>query len=222
MEPRSSRLKEKKKGEGEQLIKKIFVRNVIEDNKLLNHFLSDGSYCIILPTNPNNCSALSNLLSKSQSTISRVSDVQCSNTEIPKDSGHLPMNGALGKNGELSSSKEISASVCSGKKVPPTACMHDCLNVPASLDANNAETDDNADGLLDQGLLSCVTCGILSFSCVAVVKPRECAARWLMSADSSLITKQLAGSGESHLIDALQGMTVNIEILCKSYVFSVH
>ncbi|TKW18356.1 hypothetical protein SEVIR_5G426200v4 [Setaria viridis] len=209
MEPRSSRLKEKKKGEGEQLVKKIFVRNVIEDNKLLNHFLSDGSSCIILPTSPNNGSALSTLLSKSQSTTSRVSDVQCSSTETPKDSGHLPMNGALGKNGELSSSKEISASVCSGKEVPPTACMHDCVNMPGSLDANNAESDkgdvNNADGILDQGLLSCVTCGILSFSCVAVIKPRECAAKWLMSADSSLINKQLAGSGESHLIDALQG-----------------
>ncbi|OEL31047.1 Lysine-specific demethylase JMJ705 [Dichanthelium oligosanthes] len=204
MEPRSSRLKEKKKCEGEQLVKKIFVQNVIEDNKLLNHFLSDGSSCIILPTSPNNGSALSTLLSKSQAAQSRILDGQCSNTEAPKDSGHLPMNGAL-------SSKEISSSVCSGKKFQPTTCMHNCVNMSGSSDANDAESDkgdiNTAAGLLDQGFLSCVTCGILSFSCVAVIKPRECAAKWLMSADSSLISKQFAGSGESHLVDALQNAT---------------
>jgi len=96
-----------------------------------------------------------------------------------------------------------------------------------SSDANNAESDkgdiNSTAGLLDQGFLSCVTCGILSFSCVAVIKPRECAAKWLMSADSSLINKQqFAGSGESHLIDALQSATTNSGILRKPYVFIVH
>ncbi|CAL4946041.1 unnamed protein product [Urochloa decumbens] len=208
MEPRSSRLKEKKKSEGEQLVKKIFVQNVIEDNKLLNHFLRDGSSCIVLPTSPNGGSALSTLLSKSQSPKSRVSDGRCSNTEAPKDSGHLTMNGALGKDGELSSSKEISPSLCSGKEFPPTTC-------------NNTESEkggiNSADGLLDQGFLSCVTCGILSFSCVAVIKPREHAAKWLMSADSSLINKHLAGSGESHLIDALRSATTNSENLRSDF-----
>ncbi|CAO2167429.1 unnamed protein product [Urochloa humidicola] len=197
MEPRSSRLKEKKKSEGEQLVKKIFVQNVIEDNKLLNHFLSDGSSCIVLPTSPN--------------------DGRCSNTEAPKDSGHLAMNGTLGKDGELSSSKEISSSLCSGKEFSPTTCMHGCVNTPDSSGANNTESDKGASGLLDQGFLSCVTCGILSFSCVAVIKPKECAAKWLMSADSSLINKHLVGSGESHLIDALRSATTNSEILRSDF-----
>ncbi|KAG2593686.1 hypothetical protein PVAP13_5NG012569 [Panicum virgatum] len=222
VEPRSSRLKEKKKGEGEQLVKKIFVQNVIEDNKLLNHFLRDGSSCIILPTSPNDGSALSTLLSKSQSTTkSRISDCHCNITEAPKDSRCLPVNGLLGKNGELSSSKELSTSVCSGEKFLPTACMHDCVNMSGSSDANNAESDkgdiNSTAGLLDQGFLSCVTCGILSFSCVAVIKPRECAAKWLMSADSSLINKQFADSGESHLIDALQSATTNSGILRSGF-----
>ncbi|CAO1942711.1 unnamed protein product [Urochloa humidicola] len=214
MEPRSSRLKEKKKSEGEQLVKKIFVQNVIEDNKLLNHFLSDGSSCIVLPTSPNDGSAPSSLLSKSQSPKSRVSDGRCSNTEAPKDSGHLAMNEPLGKDGGLSSSKEISSTLCSGKEFPPT---QGCVNTSDSSGANNAESDKGASGLLDQGFLSCVTCGILSFSCVAVVKPKECAAKWLMSADSSLINKHLAGSGESHLIDALRSATTNSEILRSDF-----
>ncbi|AQK98874.1 Lysine-specific demethylase REF6 [Zea mays] len=210
MEPRSCRLKEKKKSEGDQLIKKIFVQNVIEDNKLLGHFLSDGSPCIILPVNYNDGSPLSTLLSKFQSTTdSRISHGQCSKAEAPKDSRRLPMDGA-DKNRELSSSNKNSLSAFSGKTVPlpPRICIHECANVTGASHAHNAENDkvdmNSAAGLLDQGLLSCVTCGILSFSCVAVIKPRECAAKWLMAADSSLINDRLASSGE-HDIDALQG-----------------
>ncbi|KAJ1286714.1 hypothetical protein BS78_03G373100 [Paspalum vaginatum] len=220
-EPRSCRLKEKKKGEGEQLVKKIFVRNVIKDNKLLSHFLSDGSSCIILPTSANGGSVLSTLLSKSQSTTkSRILDAQCSNTEAPKDPGSLPMNGAFGKNKELLSSEELSLSG-SGKKFPPAMCMHDCTNMSSSSNAHNAESDkgdiNSASGLLDQGFLSCVTCGILSFSCVAVIKPTDCAAKRLMSADSSLINNQLAGSGESHLIDALRSARTSDGILRSDF-----
>ncbi|KAL6616571.1 hypothetical protein ACP70R_038841 [Stipagrostis hirtigluma subsp. patula] len=213
MEPRSPRLKEMKKDEGEQLVKKIFVQNVIEDNKLLSHFLSDGSSCIVLPTNTHAGPVLSTLLSKCRSkTESRILNSLCSNKESPEDPGCLPLDGVLGKNGELrncvalSSTKGSSSSVCSGKKFPPTACMHDCVNVSISSDAHNAESDKgdivNNAGLLDQGLLSCVTCGILSFSCVVVIKPRECAAKWLMSADYNLINNQLVGSGESRPADA--------------------
>jgi len=209
MEPRSCRLKEKKKSEGDQLIKKIFVQNVIEDNKLLGHFLSDGSSCIILPVNYSDGSPLSTLLSKFQSTTdSRISHDQCSKTEAPKDSRCLPKDQA-DKNWELSSSNKISLSVCSGKTVPPTTCIYDCANMSASSYTHNTENNkggmNSAAGLLDQGLLSCVACGILSFSCVAVIKPRECAAKWLMTADSSLINDRLASSGEHHMIDGLQG-----------------
>jgi len=91
--------------------------------------------------------------------------------------------------------------------------------VSGSSYAHNAESDKgdmhSAAGFLDQGLLSCVTCGILSFSCVAVIKPRECAAKWLMTADSSLINDRLASSGEHH-IDALQGGRTTGGILRKS------
>ncbi|KAL6840363.1 hypothetical protein ACP4OV_030173 [Aristida adscensionis] len=215
MEPRSSRLKEKKKGEGEQLVKKIFVRNVIEDNILLSYFQRDGSSCIILPPNAREGRALATLLAKCQSkTKPRLLDGLCSNLEAPEDSGCTPLNGALGENDELRyhialpAPEGSSLSVCSGKKLSPTTCMHDCVHMSSSSDAHNTESDKgditNDIGLLDQGLLSCVTCGILSFSCVAVIKPGEHAAKWLMSADSSLINNQLVSSGESHLVDALR------------------
>nr|CAD1820031.1 unnamed protein product [Ananas comosus var. bracteatus] len=57
------------------------------------------------------------------------------------------------------------------------------------------------DGLLDQGLLSCVTCGILSFACVAVVQPREAAVRYLMSSDCGFLNDQSAGSGGTSEVD---------------------
>jgi hypothetical protein len=205
MEPRSSRLKEKKKCDGEQLIKKIFVQNVIEDNKLLSCFVNDGCSCVILPTNAHVGPVLSNLVSKSQPrTEARVLNSTCTNGA---DSGSLSLTGTFGKSVALPSVKGNTSSVCPGKKYLPTTCMHDCVNTWSSSEAHNAESNMgdviSADGLLDQGLLSCVTCGILSFSFVAVIKPKEPAANFFMSADYSLIDKQLLGSGGSNLADTL-------------------
>ena len=61
---------------------------------------------------------------------------------------------------------------------------------------NDRETG-QGDSLSDQRLFSCVTCGILCFSCVAIVQPREPAARYLMSADCSFFNDWVVGSGVS-------------------------
>uniref|UniRef100_A0A0E0N6H6 JmjC domain-containing protein n=1 Tax=Oryza rufipogon TaxID=4529 RepID=A0A0E0N6H6_ORYRU len=177
METRSSRIKEKKKCEGEQLVKKMFIQNVIEDNELLSHLLNDGSSCIILPANAHDGPGLSTLRSTDQSNMnSRISHNLCSREEAPEASGCLSPN----RNGDT----------------------RNCI----SSDTHNMEGDKgdimSATGLLDQGLLSCVTCGILSFSCVAVLKPRDSTARYLMSADSNSINNQLSISGGSILADA--------------------
>lgn len=167
MEPRSSRLKEKKKGEGGQLVKKLFVQNAIQDNELLSCLLNDGSSCIILPINAHDGPVLSALRSRSQL--------------IPKS--------------KLS------------------RCTHD---------SHNAEGDKadviSAAGLLDQGLLSCVSCGILSFSCVAVIKPRECASKYFMSSDYNSINDQIVGSGGSHLANAAGSEGTNGGILRKLHI----
>lgn len=177
METRSSRIKEKKKCEGEQLVKKMFIQNVIEDNELLSHLLNDGSSCIILPANAHDGPGLSTLRSTDQSNMnSRISHNLCSREEAPEASGCLSPN----RNGDT----------------------RNCI----SSDTHNMEGDKgdimSSTGLLDQGLLSCVTCGILSFSCVAVLKPRDSTARYLMSADSNSINNQFSISGGSILADA--------------------
>ena len=65
-----------------------------------------------------------------------------------------------------------------------------------------------SDGLSDQRLFSCVTCGILSFACVAIVQPREQAARYLMSADCSFFNDWAVGSGiairDGHAVSSQQ------------------
>ncbi|KAM0883102.1 hypothetical protein ACQ4PT_031848 [Festuca glaucescens] len=213
MEPRSSRLKEKKKGEGGQLVKKLFVQNVIQDNELLSCLLNDGSSCIVLPITAHDGPVLSALRSRYQlRPKSNLSDNLCSSGETLEASRCLPQNEAFDLIGEirncsaLSSSKERSLPVCSGKKYPPARCMHDCVNLSSSPDTHNAEGDEvdviSAAGLLDQGLLSCVSCGILSFSCVAVIKPRECTSNYFMSSDYNLINDKLVASGGSHLANA--------------------
>ncbi|KAL5227805.1 hypothetical protein ABZP36_016070 [Zizania latifolia] len=186
LEPRSSRLKEKKKCEGEQLVKKVFIQNVIQDNELLSHLLNDGSSCIILPTNAHDGPVLSALRSKSQSKVnSKVSDGQCSSEEAPDASGYLPSNETLCRNGDTRNYSSSDVHDVGGDK-------GDIIS---------------ATGLLDHGLLSCVTCGILSFSCVAVLKPRDCTARYLMSADYNSINNLLSISGGSHLTKALRSET---------------
>uniref|UniRef100_A0ACD5XD13 Uncharacterized protein n=1 Tax=Avena sativa TaxID=4498 RepID=A0ACD5XD13_AVESA len=213
MEPRSSRLKEKKKGEGGQLVKKLFVQNVIQDNELLSCLLNDGSSCIILPINAHDGPVLSALRSRYQlKPKSNLSDDLCSSGKTLEASRCLPLNEAFDREGEirncgaLSSSKERSLPACSGKKYPPERYMHDSVNLSSSSDTYSAEGDEadiiSAAGLLDQGLLSCVSCGILSFSCVAVIKPRECASNYFMSSDYNLINDQLVGPGGSHLANA--------------------
>jgi hypothetical protein len=229
MEPRSSRLKEKKKGEGGQLVKKLFVQNVIQDNELLSCLLHDGSSCIVLPITAHDGPVLSALRSRYQlRPKSSLSDDLCSSEEILKASRCLPQNEAFNLNGEfrncsaLSSSKERSLPVCSRKKYPPERCMHHCVNLSSSPDTHNADGDKadviSAAGLLDQGLLSCVSCGILSFSCVAVIKPRECTSNYFMCSDYDMINGNLIASGGSHVANATGREETSCGILSKLYV----
>ena len=51
------------------------------------------------------------------------------------------------------------------------------------------------DMLSDQGLFSCVTCGIMSFACVDNVQPREATAHYLMSAYCGIFNDQDVGPG---------------------------
>lgn len=48
VQPRSSRLKDKVKSEGKEMVKKLFVDNLVINNHHIN-ILLDGASCIVLP-----------------------------------------------------------------------------------------------------------------------------------------------------------------------------
>jgi hypothetical protein len=60
----------------------------------------------------------------------------------------------------------------------------------------NEREQEMGSGLLDEGLLSCVMCGILSFVCVAVIQPRKAAARYIMSNNNCRFFDDQSGSSE--------------------------
>ncbi|XP_052732870.1 lysine-specific demethylase REF6 isoform X2 [Vigna angularis] len=67
-EPRSSRLKDKKKGEGETVIKELFVQDVLQNNDLL-HILGKGSAVVLLPRSSVDISVCAKLRVGSQQSI---------------------------------------------------------------------------------------------------------------------------------------------------------
>lgn len=68
--------------------------------------------------------------------------------------------------------------------------------------ATSEREQEMGSGLLDEGLLSCVMCGILSFVCVAVVQPSKAAARYIMSNNNCrLFNDRSVSSEESSDVD---------------------
>nr|XP_010927559.1 lysine-specific demethylase REF6 [Elaeis guineensis] len=207
-EPRSSRLKDKMKGEGEEMVKNIFVQSVIQNNHLLSVLLDKGSSCVVLPQNGPDSPLCSNSLVRSQVKVKpRLSLGLCSHQEALEASRLLPSNDMLGWNAGIrdlsgfGTLKGNSVSVCQGKIISSATCKFGTADFyTSSLDSQNGEGEKEGtlqgDGLLDQGLLSCVTCGILSFACVAVIQPREAAAKCLMSTDYGFLGDHIDGSGE--------------------------
>ena len=156
--PRSSRLKDKKKGEGETVVKELFVQNVVQNNELL-HILGKGSSIVLLP--------------RSSLDISVCSKLRVGSQGIGQVKNFLPVKGKFGSFYERFDSSNSKT-----------------LNT----DSERGSTA-QVDGLSDQRLFSCVTCGILSFACVAIVQPRDAASRYLMTADCSFLNDWAVGSG---------------------------
>ncbi|KAK9278197.1 hypothetical protein L1049_027758 [Liquidambar formosana] len=202
-EPRSSRLKDKKKGEGETMVKEFFVDNVIQNNDLL-HILGKGSSVVILPQSSSDISVCSNLRVGSQLKVKpRLSVGLCGQEEAIKasksvvsDDIMLDRNQGVKKLKGFYSVKEKFASLCERNRLPSLGRNDDACTTSQTRNMNT-ERDRTAqgDGLADQRLFSCVTCGILNFACVAIIQPREAAARYLMSADCSFLNDWIVGSG---------------------------
>jgi hypothetical protein len=49
IEPRSSRLKDKTRNEGEVIVKETFVKSVLQNNNLISMLVDRGGSCVILP-----------------------------------------------------------------------------------------------------------------------------------------------------------------------------
>ncbi|CBI14884.3 unnamed protein product, partial [Vitis vinifera] len=172
VEPRSSRLKDKKRGEGETVVKELFVQNIMQNNDLL-HILGKGSSIVLLPKRSSDISVCPNLRVGSSSRVKpRLSLGLCNLEEAMKTSKSILHLSHGNDNG--------------------SALTSQTQNMETKI-----ESISHGDGLSDQALFSCVTCGILSFACVALIQPREAAARYLMSADCSFFNDWIVGSGPS-------------------------
>jgi hypothetical protein len=170
--PRSSRLRDKKKNEGEIMIKETFVGSVIENNNFLSILLDKGP-CIVIPeiefplpwTVP-------------EVTVNQGLDATICNISKPKSEGMLD-------------------DACNRRKLYETKfgtfnSTAFCLSTPDIQSGVSGKSRSHQGvGLLDQGRLPCVQCGILSFACVAIVQPKEAAVQYIIS-------RECTSSGATH------------------------
>ncbi|CAN4085221.1 unnamed protein product [Withania somnifera] len=189
IEPRSSRLKDKKKSEGDMLVKELFVEDLNCNNYLL-HILGEGSPVVLLPQNSIGISICSTLVGGSQSKVnSRLfPSLSGSDHEVKsrKDSTYDDI-----KLGRKQGMKQFpSVSLEKGKysswhpdnRLPESGRKDDAQS-SSETERVNMQMTYKCDTLTEQGLFSCVTCGILCYMCVAIIRPTEAAAHHLISSD---------------------------------------
>ncbi|GAB4860532.1 hypothetical protein Ancab_035692 [Ancistrocladus abbreviatus] len=200
VEPRSSRLKDKKKGEGETLVKQLFVQDVVQNNDLLR-ILGNESPVVLLPQNSSEKFTCSNLrIGSKYSVQSRLS---FSESAIKTSEHTASDEHAVSRNQDVKQLKSfysVKAKFSSvsrrGEHSSPSATDDACA-LPFETRNSGAERETVRDGLPDRGLFSCVKCGIWPFACAAIVQPTESAAHYLMSADCNSFNDWNLGSGVS-------------------------
>ncbi|KAK8928813.1 Lysine-specific demethylase REF6 [Platanthera zijinensis] len=196
--PKSSRLKNKHRCVGETMIKETFVQNVIQNNNLLNILLDDGSSCVILPQRTSDdCSQFSSGLHlKLQMKVKpRIALGLCHGED--KADGDLVSDLSVGSrrtwarclNG-FSPAEENSLSMYQRVNLSTTkiSVFGSSQSSYLSSKVQNKEGQNielQTVGVLDKGLLSCVTCGILSYACMAIIQPRDAVVGCLLSANSN-------------------------------------
>ncbi|GAB2289426.1 hypothetical protein Dimus_023735 [Dionaea muscipula] len=202
-EPRSSRLKDRKKGEGETLVKQLFLQDVVQNNDLL-HTLGKESTVVLLPPNSPE---------KFSGSNSRIGS-KCNAKQLPfscpqeavKITGHkAPKETNLEGNQDVKqfksyySVKAKFSSVSQSGELPLPNGGDDGFTLPFEMRNSGLEREGNAVGteLSKRALFSCVKCGIWPFACAAIVQPTESAARYLMSADCNSFNDWIGGSGAS-------------------------
>ncbi|ESQ45713.1 hypothetical protein EUTSA_v10010068mg [Eutrema salsugineum] len=189
--PRSSRLKDKKRSEGEKLTKELFVQNIIHNNELLRS-LGKRSPVALLPQSSSDVSVCSDLRVGSHLRTNQERPIQLKSEDFSSDS---IMAGLSNGFKDVVSVKEKFTSLCERNRNYLASRENETQGTLTDAERKN----DRAVGLSDQRLFSCVTCGILCFDCVAIVQPKEAAARYLMSADCSFFNDWTATSGSANL-----------------------
>jgi hypothetical protein len=158
--PRSSRLRDKKKNEGEIMIKETFVGSLIENNNFLSILLYKGP-CIVIP------------------------EIEC---PLPWTVPEVTVNQGLDAticNISKPKSEDMLDDACNRRKLYETKfgtvnSTAFCLSTPDIQSGVRGKSRSHQGvGLLDQGRLPCVQCGILSFACVAIVQPKEAAVQYI-------------------------------------------
>ncbi|KAJ9559575.1 hypothetical protein OSB04_004735 [Centaurea solstitialis] len=189
-EPRSSRLKDKLKVEGEALVKRLFFQDMMQNNRLL-HILAKGSPIVVLPekvldgrtlfqSNGRLSSGLhTREVDESKAKHSSDSDDDDNDNDVIKDrkpvrrySSFCGRNNGFSLNGGKDSSSNSLASHTTSGRYKSGEC----------------------DKKHDTSIFSCVTCGILCYASVAIIRPTEATAHYLMSADCRGISDLVAST----------------------------
>lgn len=198
MEPRSSRLKDRKKGEGEMLIKELFFQDMMQNNDMLN-ILGKGSSTVLLPQNSLSHSFRSSTMAGFQSTTrSKLFPSLCSPDVELKSTGYNDHD-------EFTLDRKQGLKQARGS-VENRRTFSSLFGIDIPSPAPHAEetySELKKASQCEQGLFSCVTCGILCFACVAIVQPTEATAQYLMSADCSILNSLgESDSDPNHISDA--------------------
>ncbi|GAB2213354.1 hypothetical protein Drorol1_Dr00021386 [Drosera rotundifolia] len=203
--PRSSRLKDRKKGEGETLVKQLFLEDVVQNNDLL-HILGKDSTVVLLPLNSPEKFSGSNSCIGSKCNPKQLSfscseeDVKVPGHKAPKEM-NLEGNHCGKQLKAFYSVKAKFSSVSQGSELHLTNDGDDDgCTLPFEMRNCGSKVEGNAAGagLSKRALFSCVKCGIWPFSCAAIVQPTDATARYFMSADADSFDDRIASSGLSY------------------------
>uniref|UniRef100_K3Z4E6 C2H2-type domain-containing protein n=1 Tax=Setaria italica TaxID=4555 RepID=K3Z4E6_SETIT len=188
--PRSSRLRDKKKNEGEIMIKETFVGSVIENNNFLS-ILLDKSSCVIIPEIkfplPSFPTSMAPEVTVKQGLIAGTCSISQKKAEDMLAYGNaIDEIKGFEKMSESQSSSATTSSACNGRKLYETKfgmVNSSALLLNSEIQSGVIEKGGSHQGcgLLDQGRLPCVQCGILSYACVAIIQPKEAAVQYVIS-----------------------------------------
>ncbi|CAM0950227.1 unnamed protein product [Alopecurus aequalis] len=194
--PRSSRLRAKKK-DGDIMVKEKFVGSVIENNNLLS-ILLDKSSCIIVPKiafSPTSFPTMTepDFTVKQSLTGGHYSIIRQAVENVALDKSIVVAN--------MSGSQSVTT--CNRRKLYETKygeldtgafCLSTSKVQNGVIDKDRSPW---GGGLLDQGRLPCVQCGILSFACVAIIQPREAAVQFVMCGEDISLSAKLGEVSKS-------------------------